>query len=138
MILLMDALRDRRQRPTPRALHAPGRRDDAHAVHPLDGADHVDAAEERPPAPAGLFHETEALEPGLLPEGRRIAAELAAVQLEAEDPQPVAQPEEPDIAGIPRRVLARSEELPQPPERDGIESGDDQLAFRHQDALGFT
>src|SRR3954451_11532023 len=100
MVVLVRALGYRGERAPARALHAPGRRDDAHPVHPLHGADHVDAAEERPPAPAGLFHETEALQPGLLPEGRRIAAELAAVQLEAEDTQPVAQPEEPDIAGI--------------------------------------
>src|SRR6267142_3962310 len=104
MVILMAALRYRRERPAPRALHAPGRRDEAHAVHALHRAHHVDAAEERPPARARLLHEREAVEPDPLLERRRVAAELAAVQLEAEHAQPVAQAQEPDEARIPRRA----------------------------------
>src|SRR2546421_9529266 len=101
MVVLMTTLRNGRQRPAPRALHPPRRRDEPHAVHALHGADDIDATEQRPPARARLVHEGEALEPDFLPERRHVAAELAAVQLEAEHPQPVAQPKEPDEARIP-------------------------------------
>ena len=57
---------------------------------------------------------------------------------EAEHSQPVPQPEKPDVARIPRRVLARGEELPRPPEREGVEARDHHLALRHQHALGFA
>src|SRR5690348_12313818 len=137
-MVLVHSLGYRGERPAPRALQAPRRRDDSHAVDALDGADDVDAAEQRPPARPGLFHEAEAVEPSALPERRRVAAELAAVQLEAEHPQPVPQAQEPDIAGIPRGVLARGEELAKAPERERVEPGDDHLALRHQYAFGFA
>src|SRR6266540_7474603 len=118
MVVLVRALGHRRQGAAARALHPPGGRDDAHAMHALDRADDVDAAEERPPARAGLLHEREAIEPDLLPEWRRVAAELAAVQLEAQDAQPVAQPEQADVARVPGGLLARGEELAHAPERE--------------------
>ena len=100
----MGALRDRRgEGAPPRPLPAPVRRHEAHALDALHRADDIDAAGDRPPARAGLLHEVEAIEPQLLPERRRIAAELAAVQLEAEHAQPVAQPEQPEEA---RELLA--------------------------------
>src|SRR5689334_5210794 len=116
MAILVRALGDRSERAAPRPLHAPCRRDDSHTVDALHRADHVDAAEERPPACPGLLHEAESVEPALLPERRRVAAELAAVQLEAEHAQPVPQPQKPDVARVPGRLLARGEELPRPPE----------------------
>src|SRR2546421_3767647 len=90
-------LRDRRREgAAARTLLAPGRRDEAHAMGALDRAHHVEAARDRPPPRARPFHETEALEPELLLERRRVAAELAAVQLEAQHVQPVAQPQQAD------------------------------------------
>src|ERR1051325_6564304 len=104
MAVLVRALRHPRERAAPRALDPPGGRHHAHAGHALDGADHVDPAEERPPARAGLFHEGEALEPEALAKWRCIAAELAAVDLEAEDPQPVPQAQQADHARVPRHA----------------------------------
>src|SRR4051794_1873075 len=140
MVVLMTTLRNGRQGPAPGALNAPGWRHEPHAMHALDGADDIDAAEERPPARAGLVHEGEALEPDLLPERRYIAAEFAAVQLEAEHPQPVAQAQQPDEARIPGTLgfVHERNQLAQPPERYRVEAGDDHLALRHQDALGFA
>src|SRR5581483_8968675 len=78
-------LRDRRERLGALALVAPVRDDQPHADGVLDRAHDVDAAEHRPPALARLLHEAEALQPARLREGRRVAAEAAAVQLEAEE-----------------------------------------------------
>src|SRR5581483_4728714 len=141
MVVLVRALRHRSERAAPRALDPPGGRHHAHAGHALDGTDHVDPAEERPPARAGLVHEGEALEPEALAEWRRIAAELAAVDLEAEDPRPVPQAQEPDHARVPGHLgaaAARCEKLPQAPERRRVEAGDDDLALRHQHAFSFA
>src|SRR5262249_35010723 len=124
MMVFVRALGHRGERAAPRALHAPGRRDDPRAVHALHGADHGDTAHHRPPAGARLLHEGEAVEPELLLERRRIAAELAAVDLEAEDAQPVAQPQEADHARVPGHfapVAAWCEKLPQAPERGRVE-----------------
>src|SRR5437763_12433690 len=133
MVILMTAcgvsLRHGRERPPPRALDPPRRRDEPHAVHALHGADDIDAAEERPPARARLVHEGEALEPDFLPERRHVTAELAAVQLEAEHPQPVAQPEQPDEARIPGTLglIHERNQLAQPPARYRVEAGDPHL-----------
>src|SRR5687767_2005791 len=75
LMVLVRALRHRREGPAPRALLAPGGRDQAHAVHALDRAHHVDAAGDRPPARPGLLHEREAVEPEALAKRRRVAAE---------------------------------------------------------------
>src|ERR687891_2678625 len=116
MVMLMGPLRDRCQRAAPSAFLAPCRRNDAHGVYPLDRAHHVDAAGDRPPAGAGFLHEGKALEPNLLRERRRIAAELAAVQLEAEHAQPLPQAKETDELGVPRRpVPAKGERLAHAP-----------------------
>src|SRR5688572_20123682 len=106
VVVLVAAVGDRGEGTAPRALLAPGRRDQAHAVHALHRAHHVDAAGDRPPARAGLFHEREAVQPELLLERRRVAAELAAVQLEAEHAQPFAQPQQSDELGIPGCAVA--------------------------------
>src|SRR5437868_7091179 len=98
MVILMASLGHRRERPAPGALAAPCRGDEPHPVHALDGPDDVSAAKQGPPARACLVHEGEALEPDLLLERRHVTAEHAAIQLEAQYPQPVAQPEEPDEA----------------------------------------
>src|SRR5262245_47111025 len=130
---------DRRQGTAPCTLLPPGRRDDAHAEGALDRAHYVDAARDRPPARSRLLHEAEALEPQLLPERRRVAAELAAVQLEAEHAQPVAQAYEADELQVPgRRAVAPREHLPQPPQRPGVEARDHHLPVRYQHALGLA
>src|SRR5438270_8842524 len=85
---------DRRERLARLALVAPVRDDQAHADGALDRAHDVDAAADRPPALARLLHELEALQPAGLRERRRVAAEAAAGQLEAEQRQPVLQPQE--------------------------------------------
>src|SRR5690349_5082272 len=90
-------LRNRGKRAPARALLPPGRGDDAHAVDALHRAHDVDAAHDRPPALAGLFHELEALEPLRVGEGRRIAAETPPVQLEAEQVQPILESQEADV-----------------------------------------
>src|SRR5213594_3133283 len=84
-MILVGALRHRRERPPPRALPAPGRGDDAHALYSLHRAHHIDGACEPQPARAHLLHEAESPQPLRIGERRRIAAELAAVQLEAEE-----------------------------------------------------
>src|SRR3954465_12589211 len=141
MVILVAALRYRRQRPAPRALLAPWGGDDPHPMPPLPRGDDVGPAEERPPARARLVHEGEAIKPQLLPERRRVAAEFAVVQLEAEHPQPIAQAQDPDHTCVPGHVGAappRREQLPQAPERGGIEARNDDLPLRYQDALGFA
>ena len=110
-------------------------------MHALHRADDVEAAEKRPPARARLVHEGEAIKPQLLPERRRVAAEFAAVQLEAEHPQPITQAQDADHACVPGHVGAappRREQLPQAPEGGGIEARDDDLTLGYQDALGFA
>src|SRR3954470_24408000 len=82
--LWLRALRHGSERAAPRPFPSPGRRHHPHADDALDRPHDVDAAGDRPPARAGLLHESEAIEPQTLAEGRRIAAEYAAIQLEAE------------------------------------------------------
>src|SRR5678815_3595353 len=89
------------ERAAPRPLLPPRGGNDPHAVGALHRPHDVDPASDRPPARAGLLHEGEALEPELLAERRRVAAELAAVQLEAEHAQPVAQANEADELEVP-------------------------------------
>src|SRR5687768_2183841 len=116
LIVLVRFLRDRRQRAAPRPLLAPLGRDEAHAVGALDRPHHIEAAGNRPPARPGRLHEVEPVEPQLLLERRRVAAQLAAVQLEAEHAQPVAQPQQADELQVPRRLrLAGAEHLAHPP-----------------------
>src|SRR6185369_6803382 len=112
LMILLRSLRHRRERSAPRPFLAPGRRDQAHRLHALHRPDDVDAARDRPPARARLLHEGKALEPGAVRERRRIAAEHAAVQLEAQQSQPLAQPQQADELRVPwrRLVLAESEQ----------------------------
>src|SRR5262245_4724433 len=92
---------NRREGAASRPFLAPGRRDHPHALSALHRPHHVDSARDRPPARSRLLHEAEALEPELLAERRRVAAELAAVQLEAEHTQPVAQAKQADELQVP-------------------------------------
>src|SRR5258706_12794286 len=140
MVVLMTTLRNGCQRPAPGALPPPRRGDEPHAVHALHGADHIGATEQRPPARPCLVHEGEAFEPDLLLERRHIAAEGAAIQLEPQHPQPVAQAQEPNEARVPGtvRLVHERRQLAQPPERQRVEARDDDLALRHQDALSFA
>src|SRR6266496_2339915 len=75
------------------ALVAPFRHDQPHAHVALDRANDVDAAADRPPAVAGPLHEGEALEPPPLRERRGVAAEATAGQLEAEQREPILEPQ---------------------------------------------
>src|SRR3954468_16612164 len=127
-MVLMRALRNRRERPAPCTLFAPRRRDEAHAGYALHGAHRIHPACDRPPTGAGFFHEGKAVEPDAAADRRRIAAEPAAVELEAEHAQPVAQAQQANEARIPRRlgISLGCEQLPDPPERGGVETRDDQ------------
>src|SRR4051812_9517174 len=103
LMVLLGALRDRRgEGAPPRALLTPRRRHQAHALHALHRPHDVDAAANRPPAGAGLLHEREPLEPSVLPERRRVAAEHAAVQLESQQAQPFPQAQQADEFRVPR------------------------------------
>src|SRR5829696_6634389 len=118
VVVAVRPLRERRQSPAACALLAPRRCDEAHAVHPLHRAHHVNTARDRPPAVAGLFHELEAIQPQLVAKRRRIAPEHAAVQLETEHAQPVAQAQKAYELRVPRRFfLSGRRNLREPPQR---------------------
>src|SRR5690606_8188924 len=87
----------------------PGRPDEPHCPHALDRADAVERAADRPPAIARRLHEAGALEPALAATGRAIAAIAAALELEAEQLEPVPQPRQRD-----HLALARQEGPQQP------------------------
>src|SRR5262245_41252736 len=87
---------DRCERLGGRAAVLPARRDEPHPAHALHCAHDVYATADRPPPVTGLLHEREALEPARLADRRRVATEAPAVQLEAEELQPVAQPQQAD------------------------------------------
>src|SRR5437867_670828 len=102
----------------------------------LDRANDVDAAADRPPAVARLFHEAEALEPAPLRERRRVTAETSAGQLEPEQREPVLQPQQTDELSAPGDLSSLpTERARRAPQRQGIESGNDDAAFGHQHAL---
>src|SRR5437879_660344 len=134
-MILVRALRHRRERPPPRALPAPGRGDDAHALYSLHGAHHIHGAREPQPARAHLLHEAESPQPLRIGERRRIAAELAAVQLEAEELEPFLEPHQPRAPACPRHFRLEGTDLPQAQERSGVEAGDHHLALGHQHPL---
>ena len=93
-------------------------------------------------------HPVEAVEPALRRQRRAVAAEAAALDLEAEQPQPVAQPPVADelarrAAGTaapspaqPRR--SRAAALAQAPQAGRVEADDHHAAFGHQHALDFA
>src|SRR6267142_6363132 len=78
------------------ALVAPFWQNQPHAHVALDRANHIDRAADRPPTVARLLHEAEALEPPPLGERRGVAAEATACQLEAEQREPILEPQQPD------------------------------------------
>ncbi len=75
-------------------------------LHPLDCRDHVDGAEDRPPAVAGLLHERAALQPALGAVGRAVAAKAAANDIEPEQLEPVLDADETQRSG--RRWAGRA------------------------------
>src|SRR6266581_6365528 len=83
------------------ALVAPFRQDQPHAHIALDRANHINGAADRPPAVARLLHEAEALEQAPLGERRGVAAEATAGQLEAEQREPILQPQQTDEPAAP-------------------------------------
>jgi hypothetical protein len=84
-------LADDGQRLARRPLLFPARQYQAHAMHALDRAQQVDAAGKGPPAIAGGFDEMPALQPAFMGAGRRVTAEAAALDLEAQQLQPVLE-----------------------------------------------
>src|SRR5882762_7351824 len=83
------------------ALVAPFRQDEAHPHVALDRADDVDPAADRPPPVARLLHEPDAFEPPALGERWGVAAEAAAGQLEAEQREPILEPQQTDEPAAP-------------------------------------
>src|SRR6266540_4685470 len=121
------------------ALVAPFRHDQPHAHFALDRANDIDAAADRPPAVARFFHEAEALEPPALGERRGIAAEATAGQLEAEQREPILEPQQTDEPAAPGNLPPLpAERARRTPQRQGIESGNDNAALGHQHALGLA
>src|SRR5215470_15174278 len=133
------AARDRRERLGRRASVLPLRCHEPYAANALDRPHDVQPAADRPPPVPGLLHEGEALQPDRLTEGRRIAPEPTAVQLEPEQLQPVPEPEQADEFSAPR-VLAPLPPDPalETPEAQRIEAGDHDLPFGHQHSLGLA
>src|SRR5262245_32185940 len=133
------AARDRRERLGRRASVLPLRCHEPYAANALDRPHDVQPAADRPPPVPGLLHEGEALQPDRLAEGRRIAPEPTAVQLEPEELQPVPEPQQADELSAPR-VLGPPPAEPalETPEAQRIEAGDHDLPFGHQHSLGFA
>src|SRR6266852_4280021 len=121
------------------AFVAPFRHDQPYAYVALDRANDVDAAADRPPAVARFLHEAEALEPAPLRERRRVTAETSAGQLETEQREPILQPQQTDELSAPGDLSSLpAERARHAPQRQRIESGNDDAAFWHQHALGFA
>lgn len=117
----------------------PGGQDDVHATHAFDGAKKVHSTGKTPPAVAGRFHEMPVLEPAFLMARRSVAAKIAAINLETEQLQPVLEAQNRDIVPIHRELVrASGKAFSQTPQRERVESGDDQLSFRDQDTLDFA
>src|SRR6267143_3211678 len=112
------------------ALVAPFGQNQPHAHVALDRAYDVDAAADRPPAVARLLHEGEALEPPTLGERRCVAAETPAGQLEAEQREPILEPQQTDEPPAPGNLPPfPAERARRTPQRQGIESGNDDAAL---------
>src|SRR6266480_7239436 len=121
------------------ALVAPFRQDQTHAHVALDRANDVDRAADRPPAVARLLHEADALEPPPLGERRGIASEATAGQLEAEQREPILEPQQADEPAAPGKLPPLpAERARRTPQRQRIESGNHDAAFGHQHALGLA
>ena len=80
----------------------------------------------------------EALNPFFLRKGRGIAIETAAGDLEAEQRQPVLEPVERDEVAGPRHRLLAAEVALDAEQAEGIEAGDDELAFGANDAMNLA
>ncbi len=109
-------------------------------MNPFDGLDQVNASEERPPAVAGLFHESETFKPMTGSARRPVATEMAPVDLEVQQFQPVPETREADEFGVRRQEVGPgqfSDALAQSPQACRIEPADDDLTFRYQDTVHF-
>jgi hypothetical protein len=116
----------------------PRRCQQTHAQHPLGRAQEIDSTRDRPPAIPGGLEKTEAAQPFLAGEWRRIGIEAAADDFEAQQRQPVFQPVERDEIAVPRRRL-RAAEIPLGAvQRKRIETGDHDLALGPDDAIGLA
>src|ERR1044071_4394629 len=121
------------------AFVAPFRQNQSHAHVALDRANDVDPAADRPPAVARLLHEPEALEPAALGERRGVAAEANAGQLESEPREPILEPPQNDDPAAPGNLSPLPpDRARRTPQRQGIESGNDDAALGHQHALGLA
>src|SRR6266581_208241 len=121
------------------ALVAPFRQDQAHAHVALDRANDVDPAADRPPAVPCLLHEPDALEPQPLGKRRGVAAEATSGQLEAEQGEPILEPQQADEPAGPGNLPPLpTESARRAPQRQGIESGNDDAALGPQHALGLA
>src|SRR5262245_10771947 len=95
---------------------APGRHNDAHAAHTLHRIEKHYTSAERPPSIAGSLHETEAFQP-LLPGARWcITAHCSTGDLEAQQRQPVLQPDKVDETAVPRIVTPVAKHAPRAPQ----------------------
>ena len=83
-----------------------------HAAYPLDRAQQIDATGKAPPAISGGFHEAEAAEPVRFEEGRGIAAEIAAIDLETQELQPVTQAQHGEEVAIGREGIRAARHVP--------------------------
>ena len=112
-------------------------------MHPLDGHDEIHGAQHGPGARPKFVHPGEALEPLAATHGRPVAAELRRLDLEAQQPQPVAQAPVGDEfrhagheAPAPAHALppARTQ-LAQPPQAQRMQAADDHAPLGHEHAL---
>ena len=101
----------------------------------LDRVQQVHAAMQAPPAPATALHELPAFQPGILFAGRDMTTSDRAIDLEAEELQPVLEASEREVTALPREAAAALEAVTQTPKGDRIEAENDQVPLGNQDAL---
>ena len=123
--------------------------DQPHAADPLDRHHKVDGTEHRPPTLAGLLHPGQAREPLLRQKWRPVTAKATGLDLEAEQPQPVAQPpvaHELTSTGQKQARLApacdaaphMAQALAQTPQAGRVEADHDNATFGHQNTFDFA
>src|SRR5690606_12431535 len=71
----------------------PCRANQTHARNTLHRRDHVEGSAERPPAITGLLHKRPPLDPASGDTGRHIAAEVAPIDFEGQELEPVFEPD---------------------------------------------
>jgi hypothetical protein len=116
------------------------------AANALHGHQEIDRAEDRPPTLAGVVQPVIAVQPFFAFHGGPVAAEIAGLDFEAQEPEPVAQPPVADeIAGVGQEQFAKPEAavqmgtpLAQAPQAGRVQAADHHLALGHQHALDFA